>query len=110
MHQPERLDPLVVGEAADYVAPEHLLQNVECSLDLGDAEARLEAVRRDLPGRRDDRLGPAFVHALDDQLEQTPHIATVLLRADCVVVCPMASLERGSSFLDYSILVTGQNC
>ena len=92
------------------MAPEHLLQDVECSLDLGDVEARLEAVRRDLLGRRDDRLGTALVHAMDDQLEQIPHVATVLLRADCVVVCLMASLERGSSFLDYSILGIGQNC
>jgi hypothetical protein len=92
------------------VAPEHLFQDVECSLDLGDAETRLEAVRRDLLGRRDDRLGTALVHALDDQLEQIPHVATALLRADCVVVRLMASLERGSSFLDYSILGGGQGC
>jgi hypothetical protein len=37
------LDPLVVGEGAGYVAPEHLFQDVECSLDLGDVETRLEA-------------------------------------------------------------------
>ena len=89
------------------MTPEHLLQNVERPLDLGDVEARLEAVRRDLPGRRDDRLGAALAHAPDDQLEQIPHVATVLLRADSMVVCLMASLERGSSFLDHSLLGIG---
>ncbi len=79
------------------VRAENLVHSVECSLDLGDVEARLEAVRRDLPGLRDDRLGAVLVHALDDQLEQIPHVATALLWADCVVVRLMASLERGSS-------------
>jgi hypothetical protein len=50
------------------------------------------------------------VHALNDQLEQIAHVATALLRADCMVVRLMASLERGSSFLDYSILSGGQDC
>jgi hypothetical protein len=50
------------------------------------------------------------MHALDDQLEKIPHVAAALLRADCVVVRLMASLERGGSFLDYSILGGGQDC
>jgi hypothetical protein len=50
VQQPECLDPLVVCEGARYLAPEHLFQDVEYSLDLGDVEARLEAVRRDLLG------------------------------------------------------------
>jgi hypothetical protein len=50
------------------------------------------------------------VQALDDQPEQIPHVATALLQADCVVVRLMAPLERGSSFLDYSVLGGGQDC
>ena len=59
--------------------------------------------------RRDDRLGVALAHALDDEPEQIPHVATALLRAGCLVVRLMASLERGNRFVDYPILGAGED-
>src|SRR5208337_184765 len=70
VHQPERLDPLLVGQGAGHLVPEHLLQHVKCPPGLGDVQAGPEAVRRDLPGRRNDRFRMALVHALDDEPEQ----------------------------------------
>ena len=49
-HQPLRLDPLVAREGVDDMAPEHLLQDAEFSLDLGNVETGRETVRRDLAG------------------------------------------------------------
>lgn len=69
-----------------------------------------EAVRRDLLGRRDDGLGVALVRALDDEPEQMPHVAAALLRAGCLVVRLIASLERGSRFVDYPVLGAGKDC
>ena len=63
------------------MAPEHLGQDVECFLYLGQVNARSVAVRRDLLRRPDNRLGPARVHAPQDEAEQLPHVAAALVRA-----------------------------
>src|SRR6516164_11146422 len=52
--QPERLDHWLAREGAGQLAPEHLGQDGEASLDLGQVDARGVTVRRDLLGRPDD--------------------------------------------------------
>jgi hypothetical protein len=81
VHEPECLNPLLAGEGADHMAPEHLRQDVECFLRLGEVDARGETVGRDLRRWRDDRLGPALAHATKDEPEQLPHVVATLLRA-----------------------------
>lgn len=79
---------VAVSSATRQVAAEHQL---ECSApyravhpgddrcrEVPNIQAGLEAVRRDLPGRRDDRLRMALVHPLDDEPEQVPHVTTTL--------------------------------
>ena len=110
IHKPQCLDPLIAGEGAGYMAPEHLRQDVECFLDLGNVAPGLEAVRRGLLAGCDDRPGVTFTHALDDELEQIPHVATALLRAGYLVVRLMASLERGNRFADDPIPGAGEDC
>jgi len=60
--------------------PEHLGQDGEGSLDLGQVDARGVAVRRDLLGRPDDRFGAAHAHATQDEAEQLPHLAAAPVR------------------------------
>ena len=110
MHQPERLDPLLAGQRADHLVPEHLLQDVECPRGLGNIQAGPDAVGRDLPGRRDDRLRMAIVHALDHEPEQMPHVTTTLGRAGCLVVPQLARFEHGYRLVDHPILGAGQEC
>ena len=110
MHQPERLDPLLAGQGAGHLVPEHLLQDVEYPPGLGNIQAGPEAVGRHLPGRRDDRLRMAIVYALDDEPEQMPHVTTTLCRAGCLVVPRPARFEHGYRLVDHSILGAGQEC
>ena len=110
VHQPERLDPLLAGQGAGHLVPEHLLQDVECPPGLGNIQAGPETVRRDLPGRRDDRLRLALVHTLDDEPEQMPHVTTALGRAGCLVVPVLARFEHGNHLVDHPILGAGQDC
>ena len=110
VHLPERLDPLLAGQGAGHLVPEHLLQDVECPPGLGNIQAGPETVRRDLPGRRDDRLCLALVHALDDEPEQMPYVTTALGRAGCLVVPVLARFEHGNHLVDHPILGAGQDC
>ena len=110
MHLPERLDPLLAGQGAGHLVPEHLLQDVEGPPGLGNVQAGPETVRRDLPGRRDDRLGMALAHAPDDETEQLPHVTTALLRAGCLLIPGLARFERGNRLVDHPVLGAGQDC
>ena len=110
VHQPERLDPLLAGQGAGHLVPEHLLQDVECPPGLGNVQASPETVRRHLPGRRDDRLRTALVHTLDDEPEQVPNETTALRRAGRLVVPRLARFERGNSPVDHPVLGAGQDC
>src|SRR5208283_3837382 len=92
VHELERLYPLVACQAGGHLAPEHLLQDVELSLNLANVEAGREAVRSQLVRRRDDRLDIAIVHALDDELEQIPQVPATHLRAGGLVA-RTASIE-----------------
>ena len=69
-----------------------------------------EAVGRHLPGRRDDRLRMAIVHALDDEPEQMPHVTATLCRAGCLFVPRPARFEDGYRLGDHPILGAGQEC
>jgi len=60
--------------------PEHLGQDGEGSLDLGQVDARGVAVRRDLLRRPDDRFDAARTHAAQDETEQLPHLAAAPVR------------------------------
>ena len=64
--------------------PEHVLQGGERRLDLGEIDTGDETIRRDLLGRRDDRLGVPLVHAPLDQLEQLLNVAAAVRRAERV--------------------------
>ena len=110
VHQPERLDPLLAGQGAGHLVPKHLLQDVECPPGLGNIQAGPEAVGRHLPGRRDDRLRMAIVHALDDEPEQMPHVTATLCRAGCLFVPRPARFEHGYRLVDHPILGAGQEC
>ncbi len=109
MHQPERLDPLLAGQGAGHLVPKHLLQDVECPPGLGNVQAGLVTVRRDLPGPGDDRPRIALVHALDDESEQMPHVTTALCRIGCLVIPVLARFEHGNRFVDHPILGAGQD-
>jgi len=65
-------------------------------------------VRRDLLRRPDDRLGPARVHAPQDEAEQLPHVAAALVRAGwgCLIAWP----EGGNRLVDHAVLSAGKNC
>ena len=78
--QPERLDQLLARQGTGQLAPEHLGQDGEGSLDLGQVNARGVTVRRDLLRRPDDRFGTARAHAAQDQAEQLPHLAAAPVR------------------------------
>ena len=78
--QPERLDQLLARQGIGQLAPEHLGQDGEGSLDLGQVNARGVRVRRDLLRRPDDRLGAARAYAAQDEAEQLPHVAAALVR------------------------------
>ena len=80
VQQPELMHQLLAGQGAFQMAPQHLRQDVECSLSLGQVNARGVTVRRDLLRRPDDRLGAARVHAAQDEAEQLPHVAAALVR------------------------------
>jgi hypothetical protein len=73
--QPERPDQLLARQGVGQLAPEHLGQDGEGSLDLGQVDARGVTVRRDLLRRPDDRFGTARTHAAQDEAEQLPHLA-----------------------------------
>ena len=109
MHQPERLDPLLPGQGAGHLVPEHLLQHVKRPPGLGDVQAGLETIRRDLPGRRDDRLRTALAHALDDKPEQLPHVTTALRRPGRLVIPRLARLEHGNRLVHHPIPGAGQD-
>ena len=79
--KPERLNQLLAGQGANQMAPQHLGQDVECFLHLGQVNARGVAVRRDPLRRPDDRLGAARAHAPQDEVKQLPHVAAALFRA-----------------------------
>jgi hypothetical protein len=83
---------------------------VECPPGLSNIQAGPEAVGRGLPGRRDDRLRLALVHALDDEPEQMPYVTTALGRAGCLVVPVLARFEHGNHLVDHPILGAGQDC
>ncbi len=108
-HQPLRLDLLVAGQGVGDQASEHLLQDAEFFLDLGNIESGHETVRGDLLRRRHHRLGAALAHTLDDEPEQIPDVTTALPRAGCPVVCLIVSLERGDRFVDYPLLGAGED-
>ena len=78
--QPERLDQLLARQGVGQLAPEHLGQDDEGTLDRGQVNARGVRVRRDLLRRPDDRLGAARAHAAQHQAEQLPHLAAALIR------------------------------
>lgn len=108
-HQPLRLDLLVAGQGVGDQAPEHLLQDAEFFLDLGNIETGHETVRRDLLRRRHHRLGAALAHTLDDEPEQIPDVTTALPGAGCPVVCLIVSLERGDRFVDCPVPGAGED-
>ena len=78
--QSERLDQLLARQGAGQLAPEHLGQDGEGSLDLGQGNARSVRVRCDLLRRPDDRLGAARAYAAQDEAEQLPHLAAAAVR------------------------------
>ena len=83
--------------------PEHVLQDRERRLDVGQVDAGDETVRGDLLGRRDDRLGVPLVHAPLDQLQQLLHVAAALRRAECVTAGLIAPVERGQRLTDHLV-------
>jgi hypothetical protein len=107
-HQPERLSPLLAGEDADHMAPQHFLQDVEHFLGLGDVGAGGEAGRRHVLARLRDRLGAALPHTPQNKVKQIPDITAALLRAGWMTACLIASLERGDCFADHLLRGTGE--
>lgn len=108
-HEPERLDPLLVGEDADHLTPEHLLQDVEYFLGLRNVGTGGETARRHLLARSCDRLGAALLHAPQDKLEQMPDIAAALLRAGRMTAYAITPFERGNRFADHPLPGTGES-
>lgn len=78
---PQAFDQLLAGQGVGHVTPEHLFEDAEGALDLGEVEAGHETMRRDLLGRDDDRLDMALVDTLHDEAEQRPEVAAALLGA-----------------------------
>ena len=101
---------LVARQCSGQMTPEHVLQDHEGGLDVGQVDAGPEAVRRELLGRRDDRIGAALVQALPDQLQKILHVATALRRAGHATAGLIALFEGGYRVADHPVPGPDQDC
>ncbi len=110
VHEPERLELLVARQCSGQMTPEHVLQDHEGGLDVGQVDAGPEAVHRELLGRRDDRIGAALVQALPDQLQKVLNVATALRRAGHATAGLIALFEGGYRVADHPVPGPDQDC
>ena len=91
------------------MAPQHLGQDVKCSLSLAEVNACGVTVRRDLLNGLMIGSGAALAHAAQDEAEQLPHVAAAIVRV-VGLACLIALRERGHRFVDHPVLRAGENC
>jgi hypothetical protein len=92
------------------MTPEHVLQDDEGGLGVGQVDARREAIRRDLLGRRDDGIGPAVLQALPHQIEEMFYVVAALRLAGRAAVGLVALIEGGHHIADHPVPGLSQDC
>ena len=91
------------------MAPQHVLHGDEGGLDIEEIDAGHETVRRDLLGRRDDRIGAALAQALAHQVEQALNVVAALRGAGCAALSPITLIESRYRVVDYPVRGLGQD-